>query len=58
MIELYTKLLDRGYARHPSSLFRYLQKQGFYKQAKYKEHFLIKVFAFEKSRVREFVKHG
>ena len=34
MIELYTKLLDRGYARHPSSLFRYLQKQGFYKQTK------------------------
>ena len=34
MIELYTKLRNRGYARHPSSLFRYLQKQGFYKQTK------------------------
>ena len=32
MIELHTKLrLNRGYSRHPSSLFRFLRKQGFYK---------------------------
>ena len=33
MIELYGKLrINRGYTRHPSSLFRFLRKQGFYKQ--------------------------
>lgn len=31
MIELYTKLrINRGYSRHPASLFRFLRKRGFY----------------------------
>lgn len=33
MIELYGKLrIQRGYSRHPSSLFRFLRKQGYYKE--------------------------
>ena len=33
LIELYAKLkFQRGYQRHPCSLFRFLRKQGFYKQ--------------------------
>lgn len=33
MIELYGKLrIQRGYSRHPSSLFRFLRKQDFYKE--------------------------
>lgn len=32
MIELYTKLrLNKGYSRHPASLFRFLRKKGYYK---------------------------
>ncbi|MEA5018361.1 MAG: DDE-type integrase/transposase/recombinase [Erysipelotrichaceae bacterium] len=35
MIELYGKLrINRGYSRHPSSLFRFLRKQGYYKLPK------------------------
>lgn len=38
MIELYTKLrLNQGYIRHPASLFRFLRKQGFYKQLETKK---------------------
>jgi transposase InsO family protein len=34
MIELYGKLrIQRGYSRHPSSLFRFLRKQGYYKES-------------------------
>ena len=37
MIELYGKLrIHRGYSRHPSSLFRFLRKQGYYTQPKLK----------------------
>ena len=33
LIELYAKLkFQRGYQRHPCSLFRFLRKQGFYKE--------------------------
>ena len=33
MIELYGKLrINKGYSRHPSSLFRFLRKQGYYAQ--------------------------
>lgn len=33
MIELYGKLrINKGYSRHPSSLFRFLRKQGYYTQ--------------------------
>lgn len=41
LIELYAKLkFQRGYQRHPCSLFRFLRKQGFYKgkPAKKKEY--------------------
>lgn len=38
MIELYTKLrLNRGYSRHPASLFRFLRKQGYYTQPSQKK---------------------
>jgi len=38
MIELYGKLrINRGYSRHPSSLFRFLRKQGYYTQPKPKK---------------------
>ena len=41
MIELYTKLrINRGYSRHPASLFRFLRKRGFYASKEKKSAFL------------------
>ena len=38
MIELYGKLrIQRGYTRHPSSLFRFLRKQGYFKESQIKK---------------------
>lgn len=46
MIELYTKLrINRGYSRHPASLFRFLRRQGYYEpQQKLKKSYKPKPY--------------